>query len=559
MSVEAPGTERSAAIPGYQVTAALPRRRNEGARYEATTEDGRQVELWVVPARDAQFASRFLEDAAALASLEHAPVPRIVDAGEHEDSVYVATEPSNGTTLEALLEAGPGIAPMRAIRLLGEAADALDAAHRSGVCHGGITTASVIAEGHTVERVLLRDFALGHEGSAEEDIRALAAVLFECFTGSAPSGVPASEVRPQLPADLDAVLARGLSDDPRERPGSGAQLVAEAARTLMAATLAARTEPSSDAETAPAPETAPVPARTQRVPLRRRLAAATVPFALAVLVVGGAAVGGWIVGKPEAAADAPKKVSSGTVELGLPAGWRQTHPPRRLGGLGLDAALAGAGASGGRIEAGTVSGTLPSRVAGRVARKPGRPEAVRLGDLQAYRWRGVEERGSGTPITLFAAGTDGGIVTLSCQGPAAAIARCENAAGSLAVPASVPAVLSDLGSWTTRIDGTTSRLARRRKRDRAKLRAARTPRGRASIARGLASDYSAARRSLTARRAPIGAASAQARLKRSLSGIAASYRSLAGAARRQQTARYAAAGRSISRRERELTRLLRGL
>src|SRR6185437_7822910 len=101
--------------------------------------------------------------------------------------------------------------------------------------------------------------------------------------------------------------------------------------------------------------------------------------------------------------------------------------------------------------------TLPARVGDRVASHPGKPAAVRLGQFQAYVWRNVTERGTRKRITLYATGTDNGLVALACRGPAAAVSRCERSAGSLSVPGAVPADLSALDSWTRSLD----RLMRR--------------------------------------------------------------------------------------------------
>jgi hypothetical protein len=198
-------------------------------------------------------------------------------------------------------------------------------------------------------------------------------------------------------------------------------------------------------------------------------------------------------------------------------------------------------------------------VGARVGRRPGKPAAVRLGDLQAYVWRNVEERGGKGPITLYAAGTDTGMAVLACRGQGAALARCNAAAGSLAVPEGLPAELGQLGAWSDRLDSVMTRLSSRRSRDRARLRAAKTPNRSASAARQLAKDYSLAEKSLKADRAPVGAAPAQRQIERSLAGIGASYRRLASAAKRQSRSRYRAASDAIASRESDLKRILRGL
>jgi hypothetical protein len=321
------------------------------------------------------------------------------------------------------------------------------------------------------------------------------------------------------------------------------------------AAQAAPPEPpwAEPAETAP-PAEPPAPARERRLPI-------ALLAVLAALLIAAAGLAGWIVGKPEESKPATgKKVSSGTVELALPSGWAETDAPRQLGALPLKDALAAGGPGKGRVAAGHVGGTLPSRVGARVARSPGRPGAVRLGELQAYIWRNVEERGSGRRMTVFAAPTDGGLVALTCRGDASGRARCEKAAGSLTVPGGQPTSLADLDTWGRRLDDTVARLSSRRRRDRARLSGARSPNGSAAAAGQLAKDYSRARRDLAAGGpAPVGAVRAQRAIERSLRRTSSAYRRLGAAVQRQRDSRYRAARRAITRGERELQRTLRGL
>ncbi|HEX7624110.1 MAG TPA: adenylate/guanylate cyclase domain-containing protein, partial [Anaeromyxobacteraceae bacterium] len=95
--------------------------------------------------------------------------------------------------------------------------------------------------------------ARGEPLDARSDVFSLAAVLYECLTGSPPSrrdselasltarleapAAPASSLRADLPAALDPVLARGLARDPRERYPSAGALIAAATAAARGATL----------------------------------------------------------------------------------------------------------------------------------------------------------------------------------------------------------------------------------------------------------------------------------------------------------------------------------
>src|SRR4029079_18280187 len=160
--------------------------------------------------------------------------------------------------------------PERAARIVAEVAAALDAAHARGLVHRDVKPANVLIEGEgDSERVYLTDFGLarqveatsgvtatgafvgtldyvareqirGEHVDARADIYALGCVLFELLTGNPPFAAREDKVakmsahlqedpprvrlrRPELPAELDPVVARVLAKDPDERhPPAGA-------------------------------------------------------------------------------------------------------------------------------------------------------------------------------------------------------------------------------------------------------------------------------------------------------------------------------------------------
>ncbi|MDN5861018.1 MAG: serine/threonine protein kinase, partial [Pseudonocardia sp.] len=181
------------------------------------------------------------------------------------------------------------------------------------------TTGSLTATGTTVgslDYVAPERFGTGH-GDHRADIYALGCVLYEALTAQRPfpvEGLPAiinahlntpppapSVLRPDLPAGLDAVVARAMAKDPQERYRSAGAL-ADAARGALhgAGSPAAdpwqtRLVPDEVAPPIPAqaPPTAsvwappaPVPAFVGHPPRRRR---AVVLAALATVVVIAAA------------------------------------------------------------------------------------------------------------------------------------------------------------------------------------------------------------------------------------------------------------------------------
>lgn len=190
-------------------------------------------------------AQPFLEAAVRTCSVNHAGLARVYDAtleqrpGRGNDVAYVISEWVEGDSLDEHLAQTGALAPLDAVDVLRQAADALAAAHSGGLLHGRlhprnvlitptgrvrITDAAVAAalHGHPVEA------AANREG-VREDTRDLAAVLYALVTArwpeitELPGGLlpaapvqddqvlSARQVRAGVPRALDNVVARGLT------------------------------------------------------------------------------------------------------------------------------------------------------------------------------------------------------------------------------------------------------------------------------------------------------------------------------------------------------------
>ncbi len=230
---------------------------------------GRQVALKLLDAGyadDVAFVARFRREGQLQASLEHPNVVGVYEAGESVHGLFLAMQLITGDTLSALIASGE-LTPARALTLLDQVADALDAAHAVGLVHRDVKPRNVLlAEG---DRAFLADFGLSKLGADEtltitgelmgtlaylapEVIRgeptspaadryAFAAMAFECLTGSivyprssqaaqlfahTSDPVPQASVRrPGLPPEVDAVFAAALSKTPEERPRTAREIV----------------------------------------------------------------------------------------------------------------------------------------------------------------------------------------------------------------------------------------------------------------------------------------------------------------------------------------------
>jgi serine/threonine protein kinase len=174
--------------------------------------------------------------------------------------------------LKAVLRRETVLGTARALAVVSQLADLLDAAHRGGFVHGDVQPSAVLLdrEDGREQCRLARTAAAGAQpiGSvgyvAPEQVRGdpldgradqygLTCLLFECLTGTVPFGrrsdlaaifahleeapPAASERGRDLPRAIDSVLARGLAKRPEERYGSCAALVAAASEALGGARL----------------------------------------------------------------------------------------------------------------------------------------------------------------------------------------------------------------------------------------------------------------------------------------------------------------------------------
>ena len=243
---------------------------------------GRKVALKVLApelSHDRQFRERFEQEWRTAARIEHPSIVPIYEAGEAEDGLYIAMRYIDGTDLRALLGRTGRLPVGRALDILAQVAEALDTVHTHGLVHRDVKPANIlVASGEGYEHAYLGDFGVakqvrtesgltqtgafigtvdyaapeqleGKAVDARADIYALGCVLYQCLTGLRPfeKGSDAATIsahlfepppsahakRPDLPAELDPVIARALAKPPTDRYPSCRELV-RAARDVLA-------------------------------------------------------------------------------------------------------------------------------------------------------------------------------------------------------------------------------------------------------------------------------------------------------------------------------------
>jgi len=281
--------------------------------YRATQQSlGREVAVKVMApglADRPEFRARFEREWRIAAALEHPRVVPILWAGEHDGRLFIVMRfVAGGTLRERLAERGR-LDPDVAVEVLGQLADALDAAHARGLVHRDIKPGNVLVDDAS-GAVYLTDFGLAkqlgdddtdvgdrvmgtarympperHGGAVVDEIRgdvySLGCLLWDMLAGSER---PRLEGIGEVPPALAAVVSRAIDDDPRRRFGSAGAMAAAARAALAGAS------PPVEPEEHPAPVSAP-PAPPRRrpfepAPLSSGLAERVVELCDSVITMG---------------------------------------------------------------------------------------------------------------------------------------------------------------------------------------------------------------------------------------------------------------------------------
>ena len=318
-------------------------------------------------AEDADFVARFRREALSAARLQHPNIVQVFDSGRDTDSQrhYIVMEYVDGPSCADLLREHKMLDIEWTVHLLRDACHGLDYAHRAGVVHRDVKPGNLLVARET-NTTKLADFGIakaaeqtritqvgavlgtaaylspeqarGEEAGPASDIYSLGVCAYQFLTGRLPheyssltelalkqqeSAVqPITELRPDVPPELDDTVRLCLERDPENRYGSALELghaleaglrgestqatrrlilsETDATRALAATDVTSSTRamprtshaaPAPTAEPAYSPTTAP-PARrdrrdAQRAGRRRQTGSL---FALALVLAAVAAV-----------------------------------------------------------------------------------------------------------------------------------------------------------------------------------------------------------------------------------------------------------------------------
>jgi serine/threonine-protein kinase len=241
-----------------------------------------------------QAVAHFLDEARLASNLNHPNIVQIIDLGKVDDAYFIAMEFIEGSDLERVIQAGRlagrQVPLTIAMSILRRVCDGLDAAHRAlgpdgtplTIVHRDVKSGNVLisrqgqvkisdfgiakanTQVHTTQigetkgtpSVMAPEQRMGQAVDVRADVYAVAAMGYEVFTSAeinldlvqlAALGIdgwphlpPPSEVRADLPRELDTLLLGALAFQPDARPpdcrAMEEQLAAVAVRYGLVAT-----------------------------------------------------------------------------------------------------------------------------------------------------------------------------------------------------------------------------------------------------------------------------------------------------------------------------------
>jgi len=213
---------------------------------------------------EARTAERFKAEAEIGAALQHPGIAVVFDAGEQDGHLFIVMELLAGDDLASVMSRARNGLPIATAMLMAERlADALAAAHSSGIVHRDIKPANImILES---DRPKICDFGIakvvrspvepGTHGAGtaaymapeqfggvvneRADLYSLGCVLYEMLTGDRPFiGDPAellnqhlhtepdppAATRPEIPTELERLVLTLMAKDPVDRPQTAAEV-----------------------------------------------------------------------------------------------------------------------------------------------------------------------------------------------------------------------------------------------------------------------------------------------------------------------------------------------
>jgi serine/threonine protein kinase len=231
---------------------------------------------------EGKFVERFRREAKVLADFDSPYAAQVYDYGTEGEINYIVLELIQGRVLSDIIEAEGPLEVSRALELVRQIAECLQAAQRKGIVHRDIKPANIMVTADGLVKVMDFGFARGaistgltatdvlgtpnyispeqadgKQVDTRTDIYSLGVSLYEMLTSEVPykgdsaiavvldhmtAPVPSvRSLRPDVPEAVDTIIARCMAKEPRDRYHTPAELI----RAIDAA-LGKRVAPSPE-------------------------------------------------------------------------------------------------------------------------------------------------------------------------------------------------------------------------------------------------------------------------------------------------------------------------
>ena len=244
--------------------------------------------LYSSPSASPETKDQFCRSLASYAELRHPNIAKVHDVGEADGALYVTTELLNGIDLRRHFEERRALPLEEKLEFIAAICDALTIPHSKGIAHGNLKPGNIfivagknakildfgsgkwlqvilaagVKPGALLPNYLAPEQIMGEPFDTRSDLFSVGLILYELLTGKYPFQVEANlipreivhsepeslrKLDPQIPEELDRLVARALNKNREQRLPSAAE---------FAAGLNSIAQKIRDSRTAPEPVTA---------------------------------------------------------------------------------------------------------------------------------------------------------------------------------------------------------------------------------------------------------------------------------------------------------------